>query len=234
MPKRTKAYFKSLGTGYRFDPYDGRDRIFLAPPRILPKHIDNREECTPVRNQGTEGSCTGHAMVASERWAYEKAKLHDEWEGTDYEGSSIRGAVKAWAKEGICPEESWPYKAKNPGKPKPDAGAKAGEYPIAKYERCLGIDHIKHAIHYRGCVIAGANVHKGWFSTIGKETIPFKPDYSQEGGHAITLVGYDDEKEVFWVKNSWGEEWGKEGFAGLTYKDALVNIRDVWMASIPD
>ena len=250
MPKRTKAYFKSLGTGYRFDPYDGRDKIFLAPPRILPKHIDNREECTPVRNQGTEGSCTGHAMVAvaellywrklgsppdlSERWAYEKAKLHDEWEGTDYEGSSIRGAVKAWANEGICPEESWPYKAKNPGKPKPDAGAKAGEYPIARYERCLGIDHIKHAIHYRGCVIAGANVHKGWFSTIGKETIPFKPDYSQEGGHAITLVGYDDEKEVFWVKNSWGEEWGKEGFAGLTYKDALVNIRDVWMASIPD
>lgn len=250
MPKKTESYFRNLGTGCRFDPYDGRDKIFLAPPRILPKSIDNREECTPVRNQGKEGACTGYALVAvaemlywrkiasppdlSERWAYEKAKLHDEWEGADYEGSSIRGAVKAWEKVGICPEYYWPYKANRPGKPKPKADVKAKDFPVEKYERCMGIDNIKHAIHYRGCTIAAVNVHKGWFLAIGKDTIPFKPAYSQEGGHAITLVGYDDDKQIFWVKNSWGKEWGINGYAGLTYKDALVNIRDVWMASIPD
>ena len=101
MARKTKVYFRSLGTGCRFDPYDRRDRVFLAPPRILPLHVDNREECTIVRNQGAEGSCTGHGLVSvaellywrklasppdfSERWAYEKAKLHDEWEGTDYD-----------------------------------------------------------------------------------------------------------------------------------------------------
>lgn len=248
MSKKTKSYFKTLGRGCRFDPYDARDKVFLAPPRILPRHIDNREECTPVRNQGEEGSCTGHALVAvaellywrklgsppdlSERWAYEKAKLHDEWDGTDYEGSSIRGAVKAWTKEGICPEEYWPYQANKPGKPKTDAEKKAQEYSIAKYERCLGIDNIKHAIHYRGCVIAAVDIHEGWFSA--QELIPYKPNYSPQGGHAIAFVGYDDQKEIFWLKNSWGREWGREGFAGLTYKDTLVNVMDVWMASIPD
>ena len=250
MPKRTEVYFKSLGAGCRFDPYDQRDKVFLAPPRLLPACIDNREECTSVKSQGTEGSCTGHALVAvaellywrklgsppdlSERWAYEKAKLHDEWDGTDYEGSSIRGAVKAWAGEGICPEEYWAYEANNPGTPEPGADTKAMEYQVDKYERCLGIDNIKHAIHYRGCVIAGVSVHEGWFSTIGEEIIPFKSGYSQEGGHAIALVGYDDKREVLWVKNSWGKGWGIMGYAGLTYKDALVNIRDVWMRSIPD
>lgn len=261
MPKRTKSAtlgsttlstgttsFKSFATGCRFDPFDSRDKIFLVPPRILPMRIDNREECTQVRNQGPEGSCTGYAVVAvaemlywrklghppdlSERWAYEKAKLYDEWEGTNYEGSSIRGTVKAWVKEGICPEEYWPYKANKPGKPRPKAKPKAKGYPIAKYERCLGIDNIKHAIHYRGCVIVGVNVHEGWFT--GEEIIPFKSDYSLHGGHAVAFVGYDDEKEIFWVKNSWGSDWGKKGFAGLTYKDALVNIHDVWMVSIPE
>lgn len=248
MSEKTKSYFKSLGTGLRFDPYDARDKTFLAPPRILPKHIDNREECTPVRNQGKEGSCTGQALVAiaemlywrklgsppdlSERWAYEKAKLYDEWEGTDYEGSSIRGAVKAWAKLGIPPEEYWPYNPNNPGKPKEDADKKAKEYPIAKYERCQGIDNIKHAIHYRGCVIAGISVHDGWYD--GKEIIPYKPENTPQGGHAIAFVGYNDDREIFWIKNSWGKEWGKEGFAGVTYKDALVNLMDVWMVSIPD
>ncbi len=248
MPRRSKGYFKRLGTGCRFDPYDQRDKIFVAPPRVLPKHIDNREECTSVRNQGGEGSCTGHALVAvaemlywrklgsppnlSERWAYEKAKLYDEWEGEDYEGSSIRGTVKAWSKVGICPEEYWPYEANKPGKPKPDAEIKAREYPIAKYERCLGIDNIKHAIHYRGCVIAGVDVHEGWYAA--EEVIPFKSDYYPQGGHAIAFVGYDDEKEILWVKNSWSQDWGIEGFAGLTYKDARLNIRDAWMVNIPD
>ena len=250
MIKITKAYFKSLGTGCRSDPYDARDKVFLAARRRLPKHIDNREECTLVRNQAEEGTCTGYALVAvaeflywrklglppdlSERWAYEKAKLYDEWEGENYDGSTIRGAVKGWAKEGICPERYWPYKSGKRGRPKPYSRIRAKEYPIAKYERCLMINNIKHAIHYRGCVLAGVNIHEGWHSTIGKEIIPFKSKYHPQSDHAVAFVGYDDEKEVFWVKNSWGKEWGIKGFAGLTYKDALVNMQDVWMVSIPD
>ncbi len=250
MPKPTKAYFAKLGTGYRPDPYDARDRVFLAPPRILPRTIDNREECTPVRHQGLEGSCTGHALVAiaellywrklglppdlSERWAYEKAKLYDEIKGTAHEGSTLRGVVKGWAKEGLPPEASWPYKSKKPGKAASDAKEKAEEHPLATYERCLGMENIRHAIHYRGCVIAGFTTHQGWHLAGGKRTIPYTPEYTPQGGHAVALVGYDDEKKVFWVKNSWGTKWGKKGYAGLTYQDALVNTLDAWVVSIPD
>ena len=88
----------------------------------------------------------GRPPNLSERWAYEKAKLHDEWEGSNYEGSSIRGAVKAWAAEGICPEKFWPYQVNKPGKPKVDAPINATEHPIAKYERCLGTDNINHSV----------------------------------------------------------------------------------------
>ena len=67
-----------------------------------------------VLDQGEEGACTGFGLAAtvnfllhnrsgapqlkrpagaSARMLYEMAKRYDEWDGTDYEGSSIRGAV---------------------------------------------------------------------------------------------------------------------------------------------
>lgn len=237
-------------TGLRFDPYDPRDQIFVAPPRILPVRVDHREECTRVNDQGSEGSCTGHALAAaaellywrklgrppdlSERWAYEKARVHDEWPGTDYEGSSIRGAVKGWLKEGICDERHWPYRPGKPGAPKAKAAENALTHPLAKYERCLGLDNIRHAIHHRGVVLAGATIHQGWQEAVGEEVIPFAPGKKALGGHAFALVGYDDRAGHFWVKNSWGTDWGKDGFAGLTYQDALLNVMDAWTVAIPD
>ena len=38
-------------------------------------------------------------------------------------------------------------------------------------------------------------------------------------GHAQMVVGYDDEKQLFKLKNSWGGQWGKNGYCYMTYKD---------------
>jgi hypothetical protein len=37
------------------------------------------------------------------------------------------------------------------------------------------------------------------------------------GSHAVVLSGYDTKKQVFRVKNSWGEGWGDEGSANLSF-----------------
>ncbi|MDD4974576.1 MAG: C1 family peptidase [Bacteriovorax sp.] len=37
------------------------------------------------------------------------------------------------------------------------------------------------------------------------------------GGHAVTITGYDMDKKIFFFKNSWGEEWGHEGYGTLTF-----------------
>ncbi len=41
------------------------------------------------------------------------------------------------------------------------------------------------------------------------------------GGHALTVIGYDDEKfgGAFELMNSWGTTWGKEGFIWFSYDD---------------
>lgn len=37
------------------------------------------------------------------------------------------------------------------------------------------------------------------------------------GGHAVVLVGYDDDSQRFIVRNSWGEGWGQAGYVELPY-----------------
>jgi C1A family cysteine protease len=39
------------------------------------------------------------------------------------------------------------------------------------------------------------------------------------GGHAILLVGYDDKEQCFIVKNSWGPDWGENGFFRIAYSE---------------
>ena len=45
------------------------------------------------------------------------------------------------------------------------------------------------------------------------------PDLNSEpeGGHAVMCVGYDDERGVFIVRNSWGTGWGDGGYFYMPY-----------------
>ena len=90
---------------------DIRDRIYLPHLRALEPAIFPKIPFG-VRNQGEDSSCTGFALahvvdflryreiipeppkLVSARMLYEMAKRNDEWGGTAYEGSSIRGAIK--------------------------------------------------------------------------------------------------------------------------------------------
>lgn len=68
-------------------------------------------------------------------------------------------------------------------------------------------------------VIFGMMVPKSFY-LIGKDgvmTMP-SPDEPRLGGHALLAVGYDDEKQVFIVRNSWGEEFGDNGYCYMPYE----------------
>ena len=41
-------------------------------------------------------------------------------------------------------------------------------------------------------------------------------DESKCGGHSVLITGYDLDKKVFYFKNSWGKEWGQEGYGTIT------------------
>jgi C1A family cysteine protease len=38
------------------------------------------------------------------------------------------------------------------------------------------------------------------------------------GGHIVTITGYDLDKKIFFFKNSWGEEWGQQGYGTVAFE----------------
>lgn len=42
------------------------------------------------------------------------------------------------------------------------------------------------------------------------------------GGHVVTIVGYDDGKSCWIVKNSWGTKWGENGWFRMSYEADMI------------
>lgn len=53
------------------------------------------------------------------------------------------------------------------------------------------------------------------------------------GGHAISIVGYDDNQKAFIIRNSWGEDWGEKGFGRVSYDDTSGVGRETWGFDLP-
>src|SRR5258708_5678605 len=72
------------GLGAIRDRYDPRDRIFEAERRFfavgaIPAQVDLRNWCSPVRDQGQEGSCTGFAITALREFLEIKQGTPSSW-----------------------------------------------------------------------------------------------------------------------------------------------------------
>lgn len=224
-----------------------------------------------VLNQGKEGACTGFGLAAtinyllwrravlgksdkkqlkkselpaqvSQRMLYHLARFYDEWPGEDYEGSSCRGAVKAWYKHGVCSLKLWPYYDKNGRarfrKPRKGWEKDAAERPLGVYYRIdkNSLTDMRAAIQEVGAIYVSGQVHKGWdlkkskAKKVSHTTLPrikWQADSKQQGGHAFALVGFN--RRGFIVQNSWGPGWGLKGFAILAYDDWNTNGKDAWV-----
>jgi Papain family cysteine protease len=189
----------------------------------------------------------------SPRMIYELARRYDEYEGHDYEGSSCRGALKGWHKHGVCYESDWKY-AKDLVPSNPNWAVRALENTLGVYYRIEkgNLVDMQAAIYDVGAIYVSAHVHSGWDlenfhpakpkkgaaskanPAIGHNNLA-RIEYSRgkskrDGAHAFALVGYNS--RGFVVQNSWGESWGVNGFALLSYEDWLDNGMDAWVAAM--
>ncbi|MDH3314849.1 MAG: C1 family peptidase [Betaproteobacteria bacterium] len=230
------------------DPLDLRDRMYEPSLEELPFEVTDFDKRVPmILDQGKEGACTGFGLAAvvnyllhnrqdtpapkisvSPRMLYEMAKRYDEWEGENYEGSSIRGAMKGWNRHGVCDETHWPYRG-GAKRLSPEGQIDALNRPLGAYYRVrhLHLNHMHAALNDTGILYASASVHEGWFH-VDKKTgkIPYRS--TKAGGHAFAIVGYD--REGFWIQNSWGPSWGCDGYCHISYDDWIENGWDCWVA----
>ena len=119
---------------------------------------------------------------------YHLARMYDEWQGEDYEGSSCRGAVKGWHRHGVCTEKNWPYLVDGEFAPPEESWQKdAAKRTIGAYYRInkKSVNDMQSAILETGAIFVSAQVHAGWGLGVSKTLpeIPFEPQVS--GGHAF-------------------------------------------------
>lgn len=228
---------------------------YLSCPLIPRSHI---------LDQGQDGACTGFALAAvvnflrlvqgehtrvSPRMLYELARRYDEWPGEDYEGSSARGAIKAWVKHGVCREASWQATQHGIRHMTDAVIAEAMQAPGGAYYRIrpAEVRDMHTALNETGILYATLMVHAGWDdpgagkggTTVDIAVEGRKQPYRfpvirrsgrADGGHAVALVGYTP--QGFVVQNSWGPGWGAGGFAFLPYEDFLMHATDVWVTQL--
>lgn len=234
----------------RPDTLDFRDQMYKSTLREVPvtMSVENYLQWkVPVLDQGSEGACTGYGLATvanyllrcrqseknndsvSPTMFYHLAKRYDEWPGDDYDGSSARGAMKGWHKHGVCTNDLWEADATSSALTK-ERVKDAIERPLGAYYRVNHKDLVAmhSAMAEVGILFASCVTHSGWDEVKTDGIIPFRA--TAEGGHAFAIVAYD--RLGFWIQNSWGTDWGKKGFALITYDDWLQNGVDVWVARL--
>ncbi len=61
----------------------------------------------------------------------------------------------------------------------------------------------------------------------------YSTDESKGGMHAMTLVGYDEQKQAFRLINSWGKYWGDGGYAWLSYATFARLVQEAYVMEPP-
>ncbi|MFC8151949.1 C1 family peptidase [Bacillus paralicheniformis] len=144
------------------------------------------------------------------------------------DGLYIIDALKMIQKYGGCEEKYWKYEECNPGNPQPRAEENAEQHKINVYAKLDTLDSIKKSLLVNGPCVAGVFVYSNWGQNWSTGEIPMPGESEFLGGHAICIVGYDDDKKYLKFKNSWGPEWGDNGYGYLPYDYMSLDGSEAW------
>lgn len=182
---------------------DSRDRRFRVPRRWHQLPPRGRRYWADYRWMGDQEDsphCVGFSWAhwlqcaPYRQWVeplgiYKLAQRLDEWEGTDYDGTSVRAGAKALASLGF----------------------------IGAYHWATDVHEIAETILHTGPVVVGTEWTEGMSSPDAQGIV--RPEGTSLGGHAYILTGVNVERRLFRLKNSWGRGWGRRGRALISFDD---------------
>jgi hypothetical protein len=205
------------------------------PTRFDWRDVDGTNYITPVKRQRC-GDCWAFAAIG----ALEARQAID---GTSNEDLSEQLLVSSCCDTGSCsggyivstsrfmrdtgsPDEGcYPYLGRDSSCNQACSNWREVARRVNGYTRVSQtVSALKGALYTRGPVNVGMMVYSDFSYYNGGI---YEYTYGQrEGGHAVLIVGFDDDQQCFIVKNSWGTNWGENGFFRIAYSqvDGVVGF----------
>lgn len=227
---------------------DHRDYPFRAglqgpAPVSLPTRVEPIARHARIHDQGMTNSCVGHAVTTalevamgfsgdtgqlSRNMAYYHARSYIGETEVD-EGCYIRDAFRGLMDFGVSRETNWRWSSLTITK-RPTVTAEKhavlmlGEIRKAGiiYEAPRTLTDIKAALAVGQVVVFGFVVYENIFNITETDNILLPPspvsNMQPLGGHAVLADGYDDATGLVSVQNSWGRDWGDDGYFLMPYQ----------------
>jgi C1A family cysteine protease len=217
----------------------------IISSQLLPPKFDLRTTgfIPDILDQGQIGTCAGNELSNALKFCLKKekaslfqpsrlfiyyfARLLDGSPTTEDTGISIKSGCDSIRKYGVCSENNWGYDiAKYTDQPVDPAIKAAKTHTNFSYLLVSQNEtSIKQALFSGFPIVFGIKVYESFESEqVAKTGIVPMPDTSKEknlGSHCCQLIGWEDTTQTFLCANSWGTEWGQEGFFTLPYKFVL-------------
>lgn len=196
------------------------------------RDVDGMDWTTSVKNQRGCGSCVAfgtlsafEAVIQIELGKDVNVDLSESHlffcgGGSCSTGWSVGSAVKHLENVGVCDEQCFPYVPRD--SPCEDAcpnweestvqvlrSGKVGGFPPNN------VTLVQQALLTYGPLVTSFTVYQDFSSyTSGI----YEHVYGDvRGGHAVAIVGYDNEEEYWICKNSWGKDWGEQGYFRIKF-----------------
>lgn len=217
----------------------------------MPSKVSLRKYAPIPKNQGAYGTCVGWSAAYAARtvlyarqknmtdpilvtqnafspfFLYERAKT--TLDINCQEGTSLVTGLKVMKDVGAVKFSNFSDRCGKRVTPK--LVSDASEFKVKDFRRLFEsetetgkVQLVKKSLSEKKPVIIGMQCcTESFLNARGKDVWIKSPkeDDNPDGGHALTVVGYDDKKYggAFELMNSWGTLWGDNGFIWVKYKD---------------
>lgn len=206
-----------------------------APAAIDWRNKNGQNFISPVKDQGSCGSCVAFGAVATVEskikilrgaaYAVDLSEAHLFYCIARSQGRTCGGSTGGWWPEpsqvgfrdiGVCDETCYPYTAGDQNCTSRCADWQNRAVRTTGYTKINSIPALKDWIANNGPVQGCFLVYSDfpyYKSGVYRKT----SNATLLGGHCVSIIGYDDGQQCWICKNSWGPAWGDHGFFRIGY-----------------
>lgn len=103
-------------------------------------------------------------------------------------------------------------------------------HPSGDINKIASVADIKEAMCKYGPIAASVQVQGDFQNYTNGVYFGFASNYSSpSSNHAVLLVGWDDDKGAWLMKNSWDTDWGEDGYMWIKYNSNNIGRRAAWI-----